>query len=65
MPDVVVEFFGLRVMLEGKVADVQQAHTKALDLPDFSVLVGSGVRDLFDATDVKREPCHAQMHENN
>jgi hypothetical protein len=30
MPDVVVDFFGLRVMLEGKVGDVQQAHKKAL-----------------------------------
>jgi len=31
MPDVVVEFFGLRVMLEGKVGDVPQAHVKALE----------------------------------
>jgi len=31
MPDVVVEFFGLRVMLEGKVGDTPQAKIKALE----------------------------------
>ena len=30
MPDVVIEFYGLRVMLEGKVSDVSQARAKAL-----------------------------------
>lgn len=61
MPDIVVEFSGLRVMLEGKVGDVQQAHTKALDaarnrLEQGIAQIGVAVvypASLRDASDVK------------
>jgi len=61
MPDVVVEFSGLRVMLEGKVGDVQQAHTKALDAARNRLEQGIAQIDvaviypvtLRDASDVK------------
>ena len=63
MPDVVVEFFGLRVILEGKVSDVQQAHTKALDaarnrLEQGIAQIGVGVvypATLRNALDIKTE----------
>jgi len=61
MPDVVVEFSGLRVMLEGKVGDTQQAHKKALGaarkrLEQGVAQIGVAVvypASLRDASDVK------------